>query len=119
MGLGVMDFYTITCAIECSGAVWLINQGGVPIGIESIRARSQHRLSPCWSAFVAQITSFFFFFFHSDAADEENSHQTIVCPICPSAAGLRLRFRIECRAGRRGKPKKSLIPTGVLAPRPP
>ena len=59
MGLGVMDFYTITCAIECSGVDWLINQGGVPIGIESIRARSQHRLTVL--ALRSLLKSFLFF----------------------------------------------------------
>ena len=78
MGLGVMDFYTITCAIECSGVDWLINQGGVPIGIESIRARSQHRLKSSGSALVSQMFLSFSFFQYSDADNDENSHQTIV-----------------------------------------
>ena len=57
-----MDFYTITCALECSGVDWLINQGGVPIGIESIRARSQHRLTVlALRSLLKSFLSFFFF----------------------------------------------------------
>ena len=81
MGLGVMDFYTITCAIECSGVDWLINQGGVPIGIESIRARSQHCLTVLSLRLLLKSFLSFSFFQDSDADDDENSHQTIVWPI--------------------------------------